>query len=267
MASNINPPLIIAHRGASSLAPENTFAAFERAIADGADGIEFDVRLANDGVPVVIHDATLKRTAGLSGRVDDYSAKELGQIDVGSWFTAKGDAIRFSGERIQTLAATLEYLENFPGRIYIELKCEETDAGPLARAVCSVIKDAKAIDRFIVKSFRLSVIPHVRHYCPRVRVAALFTAKIGNILRKENHLVKIAGEFGVDELSIHYLLATPKLLKKAAKSSLPVTIWTVDNPRWVARAIRLGLSSIITNDPGRLIRKRAELLEEGQQTT
>ncbi len=176
--SNIKSPLIIAHRGASALAPENTFAAFDRAIRDGADGIEFDVRLANDGVAVVIHDATLLRTSGLSGRVNSYSSEELGHIDVGSWFGANADGTRFSAERIQTLAATLEHLKNFPGRIYIELKCKDVDVGPLAKAVCNAINEAGVIDRVVVKSFRLSIIPHVRHHCPKARVAALFAPKI-----------------------------------------------------------------------------------------
>src|SRR5215208_2524413 len=79
-------PLIIGHRGASAVAPENTMAAFREAIATGADGIEFDVRLTRDGVPVIIHDSTLRRTGGLQRRVSDLAASELEQVDVGSWF-------------------------------------------------------------------------------------------------------------------------------------------------------------------------------------
>jgi len=79
-------PLIIGHRGASAVAPENTMAAFREAIAAGCDGIEFDVRLTRDGVPVIIHDSTLRRTAGLAARVADLTWAELEQVDVGSWF-------------------------------------------------------------------------------------------------------------------------------------------------------------------------------------
>src|SRR4051794_314397 len=82
-------PLIIAHRGASAWAPENTLAAFEMAMESGADGIELDVRLSRDGVPVVIHDATLRRVGGRNKRVACISAAELTQVDVGSWFNAK----------------------------------------------------------------------------------------------------------------------------------------------------------------------------------
>jgi glycerophosphoryl diester phosphodiesterase len=81
-----------------------------------------------------------------------------------------------------------------------------------------------------------------------------------NILRKEKHLVSIAEEFGADELSLHFALATRKLMEKADKRGLPVNIWTADSPRWVKRGIRIGLSSIITNDPAKLLARRNELL-------
>jgi len=80
------------------------------------------------------------------------------------------------------------------------------------------------------------------------------------ILRKEKHMVGLALEFGADELSIHYSLATSKLMESAGKHRLPVSVWTADSPRWVKRGISLGLKSIITNNPARLLAKRAELI-------
>ncbi len=98
-------PLIIGHRGASAIAPENTLAAFTRAIQNGADGIEFDVRLSQDGVPVVIHDATLARTGLIDGVVAELSAEVLGRTDVGSWFGRRpnADDVDFSGEKLPSL--------------------------------------------------------------------------------------------------------------------------------------------------------------------
>src|SRR6185503_14444987 len=95
-------PLILGHRGASAVAPENTLAAFSRAMSDGADGIEFDVRLSRDGVPVVIHDANLNRTAGVARRVSDLTAKELQEIDVGGWFdhAERNPQATFAGEKL-----------------------------------------------------------------------------------------------------------------------------------------------------------------------
>ena len=107
--------LIIAHRGASAEAPENTLAAFRRAIELGADGVEFDVRLAADGVPVVIHDATLKRTAGIDRRVADITSAELARLDVGSWFNRHHGHLAdeaYALERIPTLERVLDFLHD-----------------------------------------------------------------------------------------------------------------------------------------------------------
>src|SRR4030095_1405241 len=95
-------PLIIGHRGASAVAPENTLGAFELAVQDGADGIEFDVRLSQDGVPVVIHDATLARTGLVDGVVAELSAEVLGRTNVGSWFSQRSNAghAEFSSEKL-----------------------------------------------------------------------------------------------------------------------------------------------------------------------
>ena len=260
-------PLIIAHRGASAVAPENTLAAFRRAIEFGADGIEFDVRLAADGVPVVIHDPSLKRTAGRRGKVAAYSSEELSHMDIGSWFSRpgkNGSNAEFADERIITLASALEFLRGFRGEIYVELKCKNDDLYPIARAAAAVIERADVAGTLIVKSFRLPVVTFFRENLPEVRTAALFAPKIKTILRKEKHLVRLAAEIGAHELSIHYSLATEKLMKKAAKAGLPVAIWTADHGRWVRRAARLGVKAVITNDPGKLLKKREEFLGAGE---
>src|SRR4029078_199504 len=87
-------PLILGHRGASAVAPENTLAAFSRAIQDGAEGIAVDVRLSRDGVPVVIQDASLRRTALIDKLVSDLTVEELKHIDVGIWFAGGQPEIR-----------------------------------------------------------------------------------------------------------------------------------------------------------------------------
>lgn len=255
-------PLIIGHRGASALAPENTLAAFRRAIADGADGVEFDVRLAKDGVPVVHHDSSLRRTGRSDLMIADRTSLELGQVNVSSWFEEVEDwNSGHEPEGVPTLAATLELLSDFDGLVYVELKSDAgEDIKPLVRAVCDVIRASPVAGRIIVKGFRISFIPHFHVLCPDVRTAALFAPKIMTILRKEKYLVDLAVEFGADELSVHYSLATKKLMKKAAKHGLPVTIWTVGHPRWLRRASKLGVNAVITNDPARLIAKRDEIL-------
>lgn len=262
-------PLIIAHRGASALAPENTLGAFKRAIDDGAEGIEFDVRLSKDGAVVVFHDATLQRLSDRKNLVSSLTVEELQKIDVGSWFNRSKTTHSkdlFSNETIPTLEQLLDFLTDFKGLIYIELKCRESEVEKLAKAVCELITDSHLLPNIIVKSFQLETIPHIRRLCPKVKTAALFAPKIMTLLRKEKRLVNIAHELGADMISVHFSLATRKLMKKAAKKSLPVTIWTADNPLWIKRAFDLGLFAVITNNPARLLAKRQEYNREIRET-
>lgn len=256
-------PFIIAHRGASAIAPENTIAAFKRAIESGAEGVEFDVRLSRDGVPVVVHDATLTRTAGINKRVVDLTAKQLSSVDVGSWFNSAYPAYarpEFSAEGIASLKTVLQLLEQLEGPIYIEMKCEtELDVSPLVDAVCCEIAGSPLLEQIIVKSFRLGVIPQARAVLPGVRTAALFAPKVMRLLRKEKYMINIAQELGADHLSVHKSLVSRKLVRKAEKFGMPVTAWTVDTRRWIPRAIKQGLFAVITNDPSRMLLARRSM--------
>lgn len=254
-------PLIIAHRGASELAPENTIAAFQRAIDDGADGIEFDVRLAKNGEVVVFHDASLNRVSQKKGRVIDFTVGELQETDIGSWFNKKfprkADAY-FAAEKVVSLKQTLDFLKDFRGLIYIEIKCKDSEVKQISEAVFQLIKDSPLLPQIIVKSFQLEIIPTIRSFSKQITTAALFAPKIMTILRKEKRLVNIAHDLGADMLSVHFSLATKKLIKKAEKKNLPVTIWTANHERWVKRAVNLNLFAIITNNPARLLAKLEE---------
>ena len=257
-------PLIIAHRGASALAPENTLAAFRRAIEDGAEGIEFDVRLSKDGVPVVFHDADLKRIGGKDGLVRNFTVEELQTIDIGSWFNRikpeKADA-RFSAEIISTLEQILEFLRGFEGLIYVELKCGEAEIERIAETVGEIIVASPLLPQIIVKSFQLETLPIVRRLCRQVKTAALFEPKIATFLRRENNFVEMARRFDADQLSVHFSLANRKLMSEADKLNMPVTIWTADNPLWARRAHNLGVGAIITNNPARLLTAKAKMLK------
>lgn len=253
-------PLIIGHRGASARAPENTLAAFRMAVEGGADGVEFDVQLTKDGVPVAIHDATLERTGSRPERVSDLTSREITTIGVGSWFNAKHPKLAsamFETETIPTLAQVLDLLRGFSGLIYIELKCGDADFEALARSVCDVVRGSPLLPQIIVKSFKLAAIPEVRHHLPEVRTAALFEPSIMDLLRRRKYILAIAHEFGAHQISLHYSLVTGKLVSLAARAQMPVTIWTVDDPKWIKRCRKLGIGALITNDPLRLIAKRA----------
>lgn len=252
-------PLIIAHRGASAHAPENTLAAFQMSIDAGAEGVEFDVQLAKDGVPVIIHDETLKRTASRPERVADLTSQQLSNINVGSWFNRRFPRkarTKYLNETVPTLKQVLKVLIDFSGLIYIELKANETDFRDLSAAVCGEIRDSALLPQMIVKSFKLGAIPEVRHRLPQVQTGALFAPEIMHYLRRREHIISLAREFGSDQLSVHYSLITPRLCRLAVEAKMPLTIWTVDDPKWLARCQRLGIGALITNDPARLLAAR-----------
>ncbi len=247
-------PLIIAHRGASKLAPENTLAAFQKANEIGADGIEFDVRLSKDGVPVVVHDFDLKRICRRDGRVSDFTVAELQTLDAGTWFNLRNPHKtdeKFSREKIPTLAQSLDLLQDYSGLLYIELKCDDRDVTPLVANVCSAIDGPDTLPRVRLCSFRLDAIALAKTILPELKTAALFQPTIKTILRGKARLIEAAKICGADELSLHYSLASQKMIERAKRNEFPVTIWTVDNSAWIKRAADLEIDAIITNDPER----------------
>ena len=257
-------PLIIGHRGDSVHAPENTIAALRMAVDKGADGVEFDVRLSGDSVPVVIHDATLERTGARRETVAELTADELAKIDVGSWFNAKFARHAnpaFANETVPTLSTLLERLRNFGGLIYIELKCGPADADRLVEAVCEILRDSPQLPQIIVKSFTLSAIAKMRCHLPEFQTAALFAPKIMDLLRRKKYIVPLALEFGAHQLSLHRSLAGRGLIGRAGDTGMPVTVWTADNPRWIKRCRTLGIGALITNDPARMISGRSSLAD------
>lgn len=255
-------PLILGHRGASAVAPENTLAAFSRAISDGADGIEFDVRLSRDGVPVVIHDATLKRTGLIDRPVCDLNADELQQIDVGNWFVHKQQSNRasFIAEKLPLLEQVFELFRGNSGVLYVELKCDGNEGAALAAEVVRLIHESQMADRTVVESFDFAAIAAVKTIDSGIRTAALFEPKVSRPISTVRRLkmVDSALAVGADEIALHYTLAGHRVVEKARREGLDVVVWTVDDAIWITRARSLGIKALIANDPGVMVRRRNE---------
>jgi glycerophosphoryl diester phosphodiesterase len=260
LPANPKQPLIIAHRGSSSVAPENTLAAFARAIADGADGIEFDVQLARDGVPVVIHDANLRRTANRRDTINNLTSKELASIDVGSWFNRKYPRRAkpaYANEHIPTLEqvfslvtsnARLDFL------CYVELKVDQRDTAYecLVESVLSSIEAHGLSRKTTIASFNLAALAYAKLRKPSIRTGALF--KPITLTPKRKHtIVARATECGATEILLHRLIARRGVIELALKSDLTPVVWTVDDPRWLQRGKRLDIHSLITNTPAKLL--------------
>lgn len=173
-------PLIIGHRGASAVAPENTLASFARALTDGAVGIELDIRLARDGVPVVIHDANLRRTALREGLVAEMTSSELGKTEVGSWFNRAHPQLaraEYARQFVPTLDQVLAYVKSHPNvLIYVEMKTDhaETTYVELSSAVIQLIRDHGLQSRVVVVSFNLKAVAQIKMIDPSIRTGALF---------------------------------------------------------------------------------------------
>jgi glycerophosphoryl diester phosphodiesterase len=251
-------PLIIGHRGASAVAPENTLAAFSRALEDGADGIEFDVRLSRDGVPVVIHDASLKRTAQIDRLVGDLDASELQGCDVSSWFRpAQSENKQFVGT-VPSLAEVFELFRQTNALLYLEMKSDAVGETRLVETVVSEIHEAQIAVRVIVSSFDLDAVELVKRIDPEISTAALFEPKLSRPLSTLRRLkmIDLAIQHRANEIALHHSLVSPRVIRKAQQSSLPVVVWTVDEVGWIQRAHRLGVKALITNNPAAMITMR-----------
>jgi glycerophosphoryl diester phosphodiesterase len=249
-------PLIIGHRGASAVSPENTLAAFSRALNDGADGVEFDVRLSRDRVPVVIHDATLKRTGNLDRLVEELDVSELQQSDVSSWFHRAQTGIKPKVETVPTLAQVFALFQETNALLCLEMKSEAADATPLVQSVVDEIHKAQIAKQVVVSSFDLNAVALVKEIDPTISTAALFEPKLSRPISTIRRLkmIELAVEHRANEVALHHSLCSARVVEKAAQLGLPVVVWTVDDVKWIKQAQRLGLKGLITNDPALMIR-------------
>ena len=246
--------LIIGHRGASAYAPENTLAAFRLAIDANADGVEFDVRLTEDEVPVVIHDDNLRRTGGVNRRVADLSLEELKEVDVGSW----KDPQQFKNERVPTLFELFELFEGSRSLLYLEMKSEPDHRERLAQVCCDTLEQTSLRDQIVVECFDLVGIELVKTINPEIKTAALFEPSIRNtpLGSSTRRMIDKAISVRADEIAFHHRLINAQAIEMARNSNLNVVVWTVDDPGWMNSTRAEGIKALITNDPQKMIQSR-----------
>jgi glycerophosphoryl diester phosphodiesterase len=258
--------LIIGHRGASAHAPENTHAAFELALDGGADGIEFDVRLARDGVPVVIHDSTLDRTALARGVVETLDSATLARCGVGNWFNLRHpDRANelFAEERVPTLMDVFGQYARY--KLYVEMKCEDLPRrAELARAVAELTRTFQLTHRVVVKSFEHDALREVKRVAPEVRTAALFGRSWPRPFVTAARIIAEALDCGADEVSLHRSLLREATVEEARRRGFEVLVWTVNSPASLRRALRLNLRAVFTDYPGRMCETLSKLRAEGR---
>jgi len=224
-------PLIIGHRGAAADAPENTLAAFALALEQGADGIELDVQLCADGVPVIIHDATVDRTCDGTGRVGELTLAELRLLTI-----ANDQPI-----------PTLDDLFTALGRrtLYnVELKALGRGGDALAAAVARVIAAHGVAEQVLISSFSPFTLRAAQRHLPAGVPVALLRER--RATRPAHALLRAAADHP------HHPLVDEALMAWARRRGLRVNAWTVDDPAEARRLLRLGVHGLITNRPGEI---------------
>lgn len=231
-------PLIEAHRGDSSNAPENTLAAFQRAIQLGVPWIELDIHSSKDGTLMVIHDDTVNRTTNGSGAVSELDADALYHLDAGSKFSQE-----FSGERIPRLQDVLELVSPTKTRLNIEIKSQSLTAHLPETLVEMLDQFGKQYD-YKVSSFDLNALLAVRAINPEITLAL-----IGNGPKILNQAVN----HQLPWIHAKHTSVTPEIVTSAHAQGICVNIWTMDDPRRYAYWQKVGVDKLCTNQPALMV--------------
>ncbi len=250
------PMRVIAHRGCSGIAPENTMAAFRKAIRAGAAMIELDVLLSKHGEVVVIHDATLDRTTSGKGNVADFTLAELKQLDAGSWFDPE-----FTGETIPTLGEVLSLVKGH-SLLNVEIKSEAVtdDANHgIERLILDLVVAAGMLDQVLISSFEPRAVTRAKSLEPSVMTAMLYNAE----LQSGMEVAEIIRATGCDGFNLSREEVTPEIVRACHTLGCPVMVYTVDDANEAFRLSAMGVDAIFTNHPESTMRALIKRNESG----
>ena len=231
-------PWIIAHRGASGHAPENTLVAFQRAVELGAGFIETDLHLTRDARFVAIHDPTLERTTNGHGPVKDRTLADLRQLDAGMWFDRQ-----FMGAQIPTLEEVLKFARQNDVIFYLEIKYD--GAWGMHHSLVAALQNSENAAHTIAISFDPETLRALRQIDPGVMMGLL-------VDRGGPDLVKTAVDAGARQLCLRWDLVNPEIVERAHRADLQVVTWTVNDAGEMRNLIEAGVDGIMTDLPDRL---------------
>lgn len=226
-------PTVMAHRGLSADAPENTLYAFSDAISVGADFIELDVQQTRDGVLVVMHDSNLKRTTGVNKDIWDVDYADIQNLDAGSWFDPA-----YANARIPTLEETLQFVDK-RARLNIEIKPTKHGSDTLEQDVAELITQYQYTDACYVTSFSYGSLKKVKEVNPEIRTGYLMSVAYGQF-----YSLKYA-----DAFSLNKVFVTSQVVNAAHQQGKQIFAWTVNSMSEVRSLCNLHVDSIITDDP------------------
>jgi glycerophosphoryl diester phosphodiesterase len=243
---------IVAHRGASGLAPENTLVSFREAVRHGAGWLEFDIRFSKDDVPIVIHDPSLKRTTNGRGQVRERTLAELRRLDAGSWFGAK-----FAAERIPTLDDLLKLASRV--HLNLEIKARSAPAERAAELVWGRVREAGVHDRVLVTSFDVKILRALREIAPDVPLGFPWESGLRDPVRR-------ALSLGCRMMLLDVAALSEKRVRRCREAGLDVWVYTVNDPEEMRRVMDLGVGGLVTDRPdllSELVRQDAQLNHTG----
>lgn len=226
-------PTVMAHRGLSADAPENTLYAFSDAISVGADFIELDVQQTRDGVLVVMHDSNLKRTTGVNKDIWDVDYADIQNLDAGSWFDPA-----YANARIPTLEETLQFVDK-RAKLNIEIKPTKHGSDTLEQDVAELITQYQYTDACYVTSFSYGSLKKVKEVNPEIRTGYLMSVAYGQF-----YSLKYA-----DAFSLNKVFVTSQVVNAAHQQGKQIFAWTVNSMSEVRSLCNLHVDSIITDDP------------------
>lgn len=226
-------PTVMAHRGLSADAPENTLYAFSDAISVGADFIELDVQQTRDGVLVVMHDSNLKRTTGVNKDIWDVDYADIQDLDAGSWFDPA-----YANARIPTLEETLQFVDK-RAKLNIEIKPTKHGSDTLEQDVAELITRYQYTDACYVTSFSYGSLKKVKEANPEIRTGYLMSVAYGQF-----YSLKYA-----DAFSLNKVFVTSQVVNAAHQQGKQIFAWTVNSMSEVRSLCNLHVDSIITDDP------------------
>ena len=229
----------IAHRGASSYAPENTFAAFDLAVEMGISDIELDVQFTSDLHIIVIHDETLDRTTDSTGPVSQMTLDQIKSLDAGSWFDE-----RFAGERVHTLSEVFERYKN-KLRFHIEIKPKEAQG--LASKTCDVIRQHAVTDDSVITSFWKQWLIESRSYAPEISTGWLVPR--GYETAWDDTIIKEALQEGFSQICPRASLISSGLVGTLHDNGFDVRCWGVFNEELMVKVVESGADAMTINFP------------------
>lgn len=236
-----SPLTVIAHRGASAVAPENTLVAQEIARRGGADWIENDVQPSRDGIPFILHDATVDRTTDGTGSIRDLTAAQIKALDAGSWFGPQ-----YVGERVPTLAEQLADLRTRGGNLLLEIKGRHTRDE--VATIIKVIRDEQMTGRVFVQSFEVDALRYTFELAPELPLGLLRSSLDADpvAIARELHLTAYNPDGNA-------LLARPEVVAPLHAAGVAVMAWTMDSAGLWQRLERIGTDGVITNRASELV--------------